>query len=58
MYTNYKGETRERHIIPLEIAHDISSWHNKGEPLWLLRCWDIEKEAEREFELARCNFDY
>jgi predicted DNA-binding transcriptional regulator YafY len=58
MYTNYKGETRERHIIPLELKYDISEWHGDGQATWLLICWDLEKEAEREFELSKCNFDY
>jgi predicted DNA-binding transcriptional regulator YafY len=53
-YTNYKNETRLRRVIPLEVRYDTSSWHPGIN--WLLICWDIEKNAEREFELAKCDF--
>jgi hypothetical protein len=58
MYTNYKGETEERHVVPLCIRHDISQWHGGGSAVWLLDVWDLDKESEREYELAKCNFDY
>lgn len=50
-YTNYKGETSERKIIPYEcgLRFGSSKWHL--EPQWLLSAYDVEKKADREFAL-------
>lgn len=48
-YTNYRGETAERRIIPFEVWFGSTEWH--PEPQWLLRAYDCEKKAERDFAL-------
>lgn len=48
-YTNYRGETAQRTIIPKSIWFGSTEWH--PEPQWLLRATDVEKNAERDFAL-------
>jgi hypothetical protein len=48
-YTNYRGETAERTIIPKSIRFGSTEWH--PEPQWLLLALDVEKNADREFAL-------
>jgi len=48
-YTNYRGETAERRIIPFEVWFGSTEWH--PEPQWLLRAYDCEKKADRDFAL-------
>lgn len=49
VYTNYKGETGERHILPKSIYFDSNEWHK--EPQWLLEAYDTEKNAMRTFAM-------
>ena len=49
LYTNYKGDTRIRHILPIGIHFSSSEWHS--EPQWLLDAFDIDKNANRSFAL-------
>lgn len=48
-YTNWRGETAERTITPQSIWFGSTEWH--PEPQWLLRAWDCEKQAERDFAM-------
>ena len=48
-YTNWRGETAERTILPLRIWYGATDWH--PEPQWLLTAMDVEKGAERDFAL-------
>jgi ribonuclease HI len=48
-YTNHRGETRPRHIIPIELWFGVSEWHD-GEQ-WFLRALDIDKDQNRDFAL-------
>ena len=48
-YTNWKGETGDRYIMPLEVWYGATQWH--PEEQWLLRALDVEKQAERDFAL-------
>jgi len=48
-YTNWKGDTRERRILPKAVRFGATKWH--PEPQFLLRAFDVEKNAEREFAL-------
>lgn len=50
IYTNHRGETAERTVIPLGVRFGSTQWH--PEPQWLLRAFDLEKGAEREFAMA------
>lgn len=48
-YTNYKGETSIRDIIPIKIWFGKTEWHpEKG---WLMDAYDIDKKAERSFAM-------
>jgi hypothetical protein len=49
-YTNWRGETDTRQILPAKIWFGATEWHK--EPQWLLRGVDIAKGAARDFALA------
>lgn len=49
LYTNYRGETNVRTIIPIKIWYGATDWH--PEKQWLLDAVDIEKAANRSFAL-------
>jgi predicted DNA-binding transcriptional regulator YafY len=49
-YTNYQGERSWRYIIPREIKLGSNEWHKEEQ--WLLRAYDLEKGADREFAMA------
>jgi len=48
-YTNYRGETGERTIIPLELIFSKNEWHPQEQ--WMIRAIDVDKGAERTFTL-------
>jgi len=48
-YTNYRGETSIRKIIPLKIWFGKTDWHKEEQ--WLLDAIDVEKNAERSFAM-------
>lgn len=48
-YTNWKGETALRTIIPRSIRWGSTEWH--PEPQWLLTAFDVDKDAERDFAI-------
>ena len=48
-YVNYRGERAVRKIIPESIRFGATDWHK--EPGWLLKAFDIEKNATREFAM-------
>lgn len=47
LYTNYRGETSIRNIVPKELKFMSSEWH--PEEQWCLITHDVEKNAERTF---------
>ena len=47
LYTNWKGETKVRRIIPKEIVFKSTEWH--GGEQWILVAFDVDKQAERNF---------
>lgn len=49
VYTNYRGETAIRRIVPKKIWFGKTDWH--PEEQWLLDAVDMEKNAERSFAL-------
>jgi predicted DNA-binding transcriptional regulator YafY len=48
LYTNYKGETAWRRIIPKRIWFGKNEWHSEQ---WLLEAFDVEKNADRDFAM-------
>lgn len=49
-YTNWRGEQRERHVVPQYIVFG-STEHHPGQQ-WLLVAHDIEKGVRRAFAMA------
>lgn len=49
LYTNWKGEARERTIVPLGILFASTDHHPR--PQWLIRSYDVEKNDVRDFAL-------
>lgn len=49
IYTNHRGITDKRTIIPGMMWFGSTEWH--PEPQWLIKAWDVEKQAERDFAL-------
>jgi len=49
LYTNYRGETAIRKIIPDKIWFGKTDWHPVNQ--WLLNAFDLDKNAERSFAL-------
>ena len=47
LYTNYRGETAIRRIVPKEIKFLSTEWHHEEQ--WCLIAHDVEKDAERTF---------
>lgn len=44
-YTNYRGETADRRIVPRMLRFAATEWH--PEPQWLLDAFDIDKGSPR-----------
>jgi hypothetical protein len=49
-YTNWRGKTRVRRIVPIRLRFAANEWH--PEPQWLLDAIDVGKQAERSFAVA------
>ncbi len=49
LYTNWKGETRQRKILPISIEFKSTPWHKEEQ--WILNALDIEKNEERNFAM-------
>jgi predicted DNA-binding transcriptional regulator YafY len=49
VYTNYRGETSVRRIVPEAVRFGATEWH--PEEQWLLDAHDLDKDAQRSFAL-------
>ncbi|MCK5605195.1 hypothetical protein KAR91_25110 [Candidatus Pacearchaeota archaeon] len=49
LYTNYRGETTVRQIVPKKLWFGGTDWH--PEEQWLLDAYDLEKQADRSFAM-------
>jgi Predicted transcriptional regulator len=49
LYTNYKGKTAIRRIIPKSIMFGHNEWHKEDQ--WLMIAFDLDKEADRTFAM-------
>lgn len=56
LYTNWKGETSIRNIIPQEIYFGSTEWHKEEQ--WLLQAIDADKDAMRTFAMSEIDFIY
>ncbi|MEW5927814.1 MAG: hypothetical protein AB1941_10030 [Gemmatimonadota bacterium] len=50
LYTNHRGETRPRKVLPVRVWWGSTRWH--PQPQWLLDVVDTEKEERRTFAIA------
>ena len=49
-YTNWRGETGERRVVPERIYFGATVYHPT--PQWLMSALDVEKNAQRDFACA------
>ena len=49
VYTNWKGQTSVRKIVPKEIIFGSNEWHKEAQ--WILVAYDADKKADRNFAL-------
>jgi len=49
LYTNYRGETAVRTIVPINFYFGKTEYH--PEEQWLIRLWDVDRNAERIYAL-------
>ncbi len=55
VYTNYRGETSKRELHLVRIWYGKTDWH--PEPQLLMKAFDIEKNAYRDFAVADFKID-
>lgn len=48
-YTNYRGETAVRTIVPINFYFGSTEYHKEEQ--WLVKLWDVERAAERIYAL-------
>ena len=53
-YTNWRGETSFRTVVPIELWYGKTEWHPAEQ--WFIRALDIEKNEERDFALTDIRF--
>lgn len=51
LYTNHRGETGIREVIPLEIVYKSTEYHDEIQ--WLLRAIALDRDAERYFACSQ-----
>ena len=49
LYTNWKGVTSYRNIIPLNVEFKSTEWHTEEQ--WILNAFDVDKQANRGFAI-------
>lgn len=49
-YTNYRGVTEVRRVVPINIWHGTTEWHPRKQ--WFLHAWDLDRQAARDFTWA------
>ena len=48
-YTNWRGESAIRTIVPINLKWRSTEWHPKAQ--WLLKVWDVDRNDYREYAL-------
>ena len=48
-YKNWKGKVSNRIITPIKLRYGESEFHKGNQ--WILKAWDINKSAVREFAI-------
>lgn len=49
-YTNHRGETATRKVLPIRLWFGESPWHTGDQ--WFLQALDVEKNEERSFAMG------
>ncbi len=49
-YTNWRGETAVREILPRRCYFSHNEWHKEDQ--WLMEAWDISKDELRIFAMS------
>lgn len=49
-YTNHRGETAKRRVIPWRLYYGSTQWH--PQPQWMIKVWDVDRQAERDYALS------
>lgn len=49
LYTNWKGVTKYRKIIPKSISYKSTPWHKEEQ--WILEAFDLDKNDIRNFAI-------
>ena len=49
LYTNWKGVTAYRNIIPKSIEFKSTEWHKDEQ--WILNAFDLDKKQDRAFAI-------
>jgi len=49
-YTNHRGETADRRIIPICLRFAATEWHPDEQ--WLIDAYDVDRQVVRSFALA------
>lgn len=49
VYTNWKGVTSTRHIMPKRLYFGSTEWHTEAQ--WLLEAFDVDKQVVRTFAM-------
>lgn len=52
-YKNHRGEVAARVVFPISVRFGATEWHPEAQ--WLLRAFDRDKQAEREFAMRDIN---
>lgn len=52
-YKNHAGKIGTRRVLPLEIWFGSTAFHPKEQ--WLLKAFDLDKEADRDFAIQDIN---
>lgn len=50
-YRNWRGDIRDRSVIPVRTTVASSEYHNFGKPCWIMTAFDTEKNELRDFAL-------
>lgn len=48
-YTNYRGVTTERRVVPIDLRWEASQWHPQEQ--WVLHAYDLDREVIRNFAM-------
>lgn len=50
VYTNWRGETSDRVVIPQRVWFGCTEWHPQKQ--WLLDVFDLDRRAERSLAMS------